>query len=90
MSKNLYDYIKNNENISNEEKQKVETIAQDLVNKYSGLNEDMLMNEFIKEINKQKKNGTFNKQKIKNLVNSVAHLFPEEKVKQVMGIIDSL
>lgn len=90
MSKNLYDYIKNNENISNEEKQKFETIAQDLVNKYSGLNEDMLMNEFIKEINKQKKNGTFNKEKIKNLVNSVAYLFPEEKVKQVMEIIDSL
>ena len=90
MSKNLYDYINNNENITSQDRQKAESIAEDLVNEYSTLNQDMLMNEFIKEINKQKSNGTFNKQKIKSLVNSVAHMFPEDKVKQVMEIIDSL
>lgn len=89
MSKNLYDYI-NNKEISSEDKLKAESIAEDLLNKYSGLSQDALMNEFIKEINKQKSNGTFNKEKIKSLVNSVSHMFPQDKVKQVMEIIDSL
>lgn len=89
MSKNLYDYINNNE-ISSEDKLKAESIAEDLLNKYSGLSQDALMNEFIKEINKQKRNGTFNKEKIKSLINSVSHMFPQDKVKQVMEIIDSL
>lgn len=89
MSKNLYDYI-NSKTISNEDKNNAEKIAEDLIKKYSGLDQDKLMHEFLKEINKQKQNGTFNKQRIKDLVNSVAHLFPSDKVKQVMEIIESL
>lgn len=70
-----------------EETKKVE----DLMNKYSGLSEQQLMQEFIKESNKGKQNGTINKNYLNNIKSTLMpHLSNEQQanLKNLMDMID--
>ncbi len=95
---NLSDFLNDNPNPKVQEFEKVDEktkeqtrqTAEDLVNKYKNMDSSSLMNEFIREVARQKQNGTFDKNKIINMLNSVKSLIPNDMYKKAVDILDKI
>ena len=93
MSYNLIDFSKQYDNerkeknkadnekfqsFSDEEVLKAKEQAETLINKYQNMSNDELTQMLINEIAKQKANGTFNKEKLLVMLESVKELLPNQ------------
>ena len=95
---NFSDFIDNNpnpkvqefENADEKTKAQTRQTAEDLVNKYKNMDNNTLMNEFISEVARQKQNGTFDKNKIINMLDSVRSLIPNDMYKKAVDILDKI
>lgn len=95
---NLSDFLNDNPNPKVQEFEKVDEktkeqtrqTAEDLVNKYKNMDSSSLMNEFIREVARQKQNGTFDKNKIINMLNSVKSFIPNDMYKKAVDILDKI
>lgn len=77
-AQNCENNSKQNEFKQNQETKKIEKIYDSLKDK----NEDELLNELFKNVNKQKEDGTFDYVSLKETINKIsAFLTPEQKTK---------
>ena len=90
MGKNLKDYANNKINATPEQMQSAEQKAKEMLNKYKDMSKDDLMTEFENEVLRQKQNGTFDKNKLQNMLDSVRFLIPNDKYEQVKQVLESL
>lgn len=89
MSYNLKDFAQkqscNSENANNE---KVKKQAEDLLNRYKNMSSDELASTLISEVAKQKNNGTFDKNKLLNMLDSIKDVLPNksqyEQLRQII------
>ncbi|MBP5651406.1 MAG: hypothetical protein J6X00_01910 [Clostridia bacterium] len=61
-----------------------------LISKYSKKSQSELMNEFIKLSSEKIKNGTFNKENINNIKNTIFPYLTEEQKKSFYSIISQV
>ena len=95
---NLNDFIENNpnpkvkdlNNMDEQTKKEAEDTAKELFDKYKDMDQNALMNEFISEVTRQKQQGTFDKNKIINMLNSVKSMIPEQMYNQALSILNSI
>lgn len=71
-------------------KEQTRQTAEDLVNKYKNMDSNALMNEFINEVSRQKQNGTFDKNKIMSMLNSVRSLIPNDTYLKAVDVLDKI
>ena len=58
--------------------------------KYKDLPEDELLKELYKEIDRQKKNGTFDIENLKFLVNSMAPMLTPEQLNNINALLERI
>ena len=81
---------KNNTNNKNYTKQDAEDEVQSQFNKYSGYSENQLIDEFYKEVYKQKQLGNLSPEMLQNFYNMMAPKMSSEQKKKMKGLIDSI
>ena len=81
---------KNNTNNKNYTKQDAEDEVQSQFNKYSGYSENQLIDEFYKEVYKQKQLGNLSPEMLHNFYNMMAPNMSQEQKKKMKGLIDSI
>ncbi len=81
---------KNNTNNKNYTKQDAEDEVQSQFNKYSGYSENQLIDEFYKEVYKQKQLGNLSPEMLQNFYNMMAPNMSSEQKKKMKGLIDSI
>lgn len=88
---NFSDFI-NNQNVdcNDENRKKAEQTAKTLVDKYKNMDQNSLMNEFISQVSRQKQQGTFDKQKIIQMLDSVKAMIPADMYNQALHILNQL
>ena len=88
---NFSDFI-NNQNVdcNDENRKKAEQTAKTLVDKYKNMDQNSLMNEFVSEVSRQKQQGTFDKQKIIQMLDSVKAMIPADMYNQALHILNQL
>ena len=62
----------------------------DVLGKYSGMNEDELIEELMKSVARSKADGTYNADQMKNFVNLVAPHIGDEQRQKLNNIIQIL
>ena len=76
---------------NNNQTQKInEENVSEIYNKFKNKNQDELMGELFKNINKQKAEGTFNYENIQKLTSSLIPYLSEEQVKKMHDILKSI
>lgn len=64
--------------------------AKQLFEKYKDFSENDLTGEIAKIIYSQKQNGTFNKEKIYSMLNSISQFIPQDKANQLKELIEQI
>ena len=83
MQKNNQDYQNfNNFEINNDLKVKMDT--------YQNMTEKELQSELLKEVNKQKQNGTFSLQRIEEVKNKLSPMLTKEQMQKLENLIKML
>ncbi len=59
-------------------------------NTYKDMNENQLMAELLSQVSKQKQNGTFNYQQIKNSVETLTPFLNEEQKNNLLSILEKI
>ena len=71
-----------------------ETISEDeikrRIEKYKNMNQSELMNELLKESNKQKKNGNLDDKKLQDIKNTMSAFMTDEEQKRLDNLIKML
>ena len=81
---NLKEFSENKkQNHEEEVNDKVKKNIEDKVDYYSNFSNDELYNEFLKEVNKGKKNGTINKQKLNEIKETILPFLDNDKRKKL-------
>ena len=80
----------NSKKYSDEEKEEMKSDAENLVNKYVNMSKSELQYNLMQEVAKQKAQGTFDKQKIVFMVNSIKHMLSNESYNQIMQALNNL
>ena len=89
---NLSDYSKQNninstaKNTNNEQDFNIVN----LLNKYGKCSQDELISEFFNQVNKQKQEGTFDKNKITNIANLLLPFLNNEQKNIVLNILNKV
>ena len=78
------------ENIKQEKKQKNEEKIEDMYEKYKNFNQNDLTNELFNNIAKQKKDGTFDYEKIKNTITQIMPYLKAEQQKNLLSILEKI
>ena len=78
------------ENIKKEKKQKNEEKIEDMYEKYKNFNQNDLTNELFNNIAKQKKDGTFDYEKIKNTITQIMPYLNAERQKNLLSILEKI
>lgn len=90
--KELKNFQNNNEKSSEHNNTSIDkNKLQQQLHKYDGWDEDALINELMKNIARQKQDGTFDKNQIFNFVNAMGNLLTpqqKEKIENLIKIID--
>ena len=83
------DFVNSNK-FSNQEKEKMQQDAKDLVNKYANMSQAELKYNLMQEVARQKQNGTFDKQKLKFMLDSIKGLISPQVYEQISNAINNL
>lgn len=78
------------ENIKQGKKQKNEEKIEDMYEKYKNFNQNDLTNELFNNIAKQKKDGTFDYEKIKNTITQIMPYLNAEQQKNLLSILEKI
>lgn len=105
MSKNLFEFSKEQIN-QKEEKTTEELLktfeekskktdnasanAQDILNKYSTMNKNELLNQLHMQVKEQKNNGTFDPEKLYEILENVGNFLSAEQKQNIKNMIDNL
>ena len=77
------------ENAKNTNTQKEKSI-EELYGTYKNMNSNQLLNELLKQVDNQKKDGTFNFDGLKNSLNQVMPFLNEEQKNNLMTILNQI
>ena len=83
------DFVNSNK-FSEQEKNKMQGEAKDLVNKYAHMTQDELKYNLMQEVNRQKANGTFDRGKLLYMLDSIKHLISQDVYNQIKTAISYL
>lgn len=88
----LSEFCPKDENCENrqEKKQKNQENIENLYEKYKNYNSDELLNELYKNVAKQKNDGTFDYQNIKNTISNVLPYLNESQKNNLMTILEKI
>lgn len=98
-SEKLDDFVSRaeNGNLNNNENQTLDDIkaqygdkVDELINKFSSMDETELMGEIFKIINEQKKAGTFNPEKLKSIAQNIKPLLNSEQGQKLEQLLTFL
>ena len=89
MSDNFKDFI-NNSKLSEKEKEELKEDAQNLVKKYAKMSQTELSSALFQEVAKQKANGTFDKDKLFFMLDSIKHLLPNDAYNNISSVLKGL
>ncbi len=81
------DFCKNSEKINDRENRDNTQKVEDLYERYKDKSEDELLNELLKNVEKQKKDGSFNYQGLINTIDKVSPFLSKEqnlKIKEIL------
>ena len=70
-----------------------EKVKEELTDKYQtykDMNKEELNSELLKQVNKQKSDGTFDYEKLENMVNALQGTLPQENFENIKRILQSL
>lgn len=89
---NLSDFSKTNSSIhSNKNTESDSTFSVvELINKYSRCSQDELIKEFFNHVEKQKREGNFDKNKIVNIANSVMPLLNSQQQIMIKELLNKV
>lgn len=90
MTKNLKDFSQNEKTEFKENYDKYEDEAKSILNKYKDMDNNTLMTELMSEVARQKQNGTFDRDKILKMLDSVSYLIPNNQIENIRKIIEQL
>lgn len=95
MSKNLFDFT--SEDLSNYEEEKQEKIKQeqtkslkDKINEYKSKSQNELLEELVSSVQKQKENGSYNQEKLFEMINTVSPYLTQEQVENMKGLLEKI
>lgn len=80
----------NNAKFSDEEKKELKGDAERLVRKYATMSQNELSNMLFQEVSKQKANGTFDKDKLFFMLDSIKHLLPNDAYNNIFSALKDL
>lgn len=86
---NFQDFV-NSDRFSENEKNQMQQDAKNLVNKYANMSQSELKYNLMQEVARQKANGTFDKNKLSYMLDSIKHMLPENayiQIKQALEIL---
>ena len=86
---NLSDFSKQNNNVNNQRKTNDFNIVE-LVGKYGNLSQDELVCEFFKQVEKQKEEGSFDKNKIVSIANTLLPFLNSSQKELVNSILNKV
>ena len=86
--KSLSDFSE--EELESDKEEITEKDLKEAYDKYKDLPEDELLKELYKEIDRQKKNGTFDIENLKFLVNSMAPMLTPEQLKNINALLERI
>lgn len=84
------DYCKNSEKINDNEARDNTKKIEDLYEKYKDKNEDELLNELLKNVEKQKKEGSFNYQGLINTIDKISPFLSKEQNLRIKEILENI
>ena len=70
----------------NEQKEGIENEAKSLQN----MSPEELLQQFLSEVNKQKRDGTFDFEGLKATIESMKNILPEQSYSNIMKILESI
>lgn len=70
----------------NEQKEGIENEAKSLQN----MSQEELLQQFLSEVNKQKRDGTFDLEGLKATIESMKNILPEQSYSNIMKILESI
>lgn len=70
----------------NEQKEGIENEANSLQN----MSQEELLQQFLSEVNKQKRDGTFDFEGLKATIESMKNILPEQSYSNIMKILESI
>ena len=70
----------------NEQKEGIENEAKSLQN----MSPEELLQQFLSEVNKQKRDGTFDLEGLKATIESMKNILPEQSYSNIMKILESI
>lgn len=85
---NLKEFNENRKQMNLNEENKVKQKIENKVDYYSSFSSDELLNEFIKEVNKGKKNGTIDKQKLSEIKETLLPFLDNERRKKLDELLN--
>ena len=65
-------------------------IVEDEAKRLQNMSQDELMVQFLNEVNKQKKDGTFDIVGLKSTIESMKNFLPQQSYENIMKIVNSL
>lgn len=86
---NLSDFSKQNNNVNNQSKTNDFNIVE-LVSKYGNLSQEELVSEFFKQVEKQKSEGSFDKNKIVSIANTLLPFLNSNQKELVKSILNKV
>jgi hypothetical protein len=89
VNNNFKDFM-NNAKFSDEEKKELNGDAERLVRKYATMSQNELSNMSFQEVSKQKANGTFDKDKLFFMLDSIKHLLPNDAYNNIFSALKDL
>ncbi len=89
MSNNFKDFL-NSSYFTEEEKDNMEKTAESLVSKYAHMTNDELNKALMNEVAKQKANGTFDKEKLFAMLESVKSMLPNDTYNNMKMMLSQL
>lgn len=78
------------ENVSAKDKDILQEKIQSGFEKYKDYDENQLLNEFLKQIDKQKKDGTFNYENLKNSVNGILPFLNDGQKQKIFEVLNKI
>lgn len=87
---NSFQDFVNSNRFTEEEKQDMQNEAKNLVDKYARMSQSELQYNLIKEVARQKANGTFDRQKLLFMLNSIKQMLPQQAYEQILNAINNL
>ncbi len=86
---NFKDYIKDN-NFNQDEKENLKKSAEDLVSRYAHMTANELEQTLLNEVARQKQNGTFDKNKLLYMLNSIKSMLSPETYNAIENALKNL